>query len=953
MRTFLFSMGILLVAVGWKGGARAETFLPLESGSFTLLLGSDARVRQFIDSSSGVDYRDPARSEPFAILRTLAGTFPADSAHLEADLLTVRFSGCEGAAVLRVTPRSRAIDIEVASLACEGAEELRFGIVPLTLKGSFDEPFAASPLALNLQTNCHQIPGLSSDLTGFVACKKFGFIGAAGAILACETDHLREALQEILLSSPDLPSSPLGGPWALEAPVNQGSYLIAMEEPVTESNVDEWIAAAQACGASQIDLHGGKPFRWGDYEVNREIYPRGRESLEAVVEAIHKAGLAAGLHTYAFFIAKDSPWVTPVPDPRLATAAVFTLSEDISETSETLPVTESTESISPTTGFQVRNSATVRIGDELITFTSVNQQPPYGFTECVRGAYGTRVANHSRGETVHHLKECFGLFVPEGDSSLFLEVAQRTADLYNECGFDMLYLDALDGSDILAGGLNGWHYEAKFVDELMRHLKKPPVMEMSTFSHHLWRARSRMQAWDCARRGVKNFVDCHVLHNRQWKAAFLPTHLGWWANFDWNGIQPERTFPDDLEYVCTKALATDSSLSFLVGFSPDQMRGSNGKRLAGIAHAYETLRREGVVAETLKARLAEPGQDFSLELSDSGEPLFRHCLYSQHRLREANSPQDFRFTNPYPEQPFRFRIEVGLSPRTIASDEARFLADFSSAEIPWTAKTQTGVTAELLLPKSQSAGSESSALLKALNSGGEKNRAWAEFRQEFSTPLDLSQKGLGLWVEGDGQGEVLNIQLRSPDALGGGFADHTFPVDFTGRRYLSLIEPDSDALGQFEWSHTRLFRDLLKNPAANMMTLYSMYHIWVNYQHISSLTIGVNNLPEGVPVELRIGPIQALALEKKSLADPVLELNGSQLRLPVEIESGQYLEFLSSEKCLLYDSLGEIIGAASPEGDLPMVREGLNVCRFQSGDRTDTVGNANITVVLSGEPLAP
>ena len=73
--------------------------------------------------------------------------------------------------------------------------------------------------------------------------------------------------------------------------------------------------------------------------------PRSRDGLRALaaawpaVEIMGEAGefkrydiqdglgIAAGLHTYAFFIAKDCPWVTPVPDPaRRAPCAVFRLS---------------------------------------------------------------------------------------------------------------------------------------------------------------------------------------------------------------------------------------------------------------------------------------------------------------------------------------------------------------------------------------------------------------------------------------------------------------------------------------------------------------------------------------------------------------------------------------------------------------------------------------------------
>ena len=93
-------------------------------------------------------------------------------------------------------------------------------------------------------------------------------------------------------------------------------------------------------------------------------------------------------------------------------------------------------------GFFERNSVTLQIDDELITYTGVSKKPPYAFTGCKRGACGTRVAAHAKGAKAHHLRQCFYLFVADGDSKLFTEVAHGLADLANEVGFDMMYLDA-------------------------------------------------------------------------------------------------------------------------------------------------------------------------------------------------------------------------------------------------------------------------------------------------------------------------------------------------------------------------------------------------------------------------------------------------------------------------------------------------------------------------------
>src|SRR5439155_19745972 len=142
-------------------------------------------------------------------------------------------------------------------------------------------------------------------------------------------------------------------------------------------------------------------------------------------------------------------------------------------------------------------------------------------------------------------------------SSLFEEIARNTAELFNEAGFDMIYLDALDGEDVIAGPQAGWYYGSKFVFDIWKHLKRSVLMEMSTFHHHLWYVRSRYVALDTPNRGYKRFIDLHCAE----PTYGLPGHLGWWSIQTWNrarsqtdcvGAQVEPTFSDDIEYLCSK-----------------------------------------------------------------------------------------------------------------------------------------------------------------------------------------------------------------------------------------------------------------------------------------------------------------------------------------------------------------------------------------------------------------
>ncbi len=125
-----------------------------------------------------------------------------------------------------------------------------------------------------------------------------------------------------------MPLCPVAGPWAREMPFNHGSYLFNFGT-LTEANVDEWIEMAKSLGVTQIDNHGGSAafFRFGDFALNREKWPEGWETYRRIVARLHDAGIGSIFHTYAFFIDKQSKYVTPVPDPRLDAFRTFTLAE--------------------------------------------------------------------------------------------------------------------------------------------------------------------------------------------------------------------------------------------------------------------------------------------------------------------------------------------------------------------------------------------------------------------------------------------------------------------------------------------------------------------------------------------------------------------------------------------------------------------------------------------------
>ncbi|HUT74304.1 MAG TPA: hypothetical protein VM221_05670 [Armatimonadota bacterium] len=901
-------------------------------------IGPNGENSHLIDRRTGMDYcvREPRL--PFAQVKQAGRYHGASAVSFRDGRITAQFGDAGVEVVLAAVEQGRYFTLEVLSVAGEGVEELVFANIGLTLEGTLEEEFACCALALNLQTNVSGLPGPSKHL--WAACyPRFGFAGAKVALIACPQGELRQVMQEVVSAAPELPHSSIGGPWALDAEINRGSYLFNLAN-LSEQTADDWIRLVQALGFNQIDFHGGASFRFGDCLPNPETYPRGFASLKAVIDRLHAAGIKAGLHTYAFFIDKRCPWVAPSPDPRLAKDACLTLAAALGADDTAVAVMEETEGMSAVTGFYVRNSATLQIDDELITYAGVAQDPPYGFTGCERGACGTRPAPHAPGAKVHHLKECFGLFVPDADSTLLGEVAERTAQAFNECGFDMIYLDALDGGDILGGAENYWHYSSRFVFEIWKHLQRPALMEMSTFHHHLWYVRSRLGAWDHPRRSHKRFIDLHVAVNQGNLRMLMPGHLGWWAVNTWSGAEGEPTFTDDIEYLCGKALATDTGLS-LMGVDPDSIAQVPAfARLAAVFKRYEDLRHANYFPESVKAKLRAPGGEFTLEQAADGKWFFRPVQYAKHKVQGSDGWSNVWTTcSKFGGQPAQLRIEALLSAGPYDAADNLTLADFADDRDFADRVAQAGVRADLRPDAAEVKAGPVSGRYTATSELQQPTATWAGMTKVFPTPLDLGERqALGVWVHGDGQGEVLNFQLRSPEHVVAGIGDHYVIVDFTGWRYFEMIEPEGARFEDYHWPYG---------------DLHSIYREFVDYRQVASLGLWYNNLPPGGQVDCRLSPIRALPLVEIKLRNPAVTIGGKTVVFPCEIETGCYLEFRSMSDCRLYDPQGKLIAEVQPEGEAPELAAGDNQVAFTCDARADQTASARayVTIISQGEPL--
>ncbi len=925
-----FSVGSLALT------AADQAPITLENEHFRYIISDAGKNLAFIDRATGVDYLRRDVASACAFVRSQGREIAATRVVLEDRQLTLAFGESGLAAHLRVEVRPSHLALAVESVT-GNVESLVFLNAPLTLKGKPDEPFGACALSLNLITRVDQLPVLQNSLRA--ACeKKFGVAGARVAIVGMPMRGMLPALQEVLAGADEMPLCKVAGPWANEIQFNHGSYLFNFGS-LTESNAGDWIDMARSLGVTQIDNHGGSAafFRFGDFALNREKWPQGWETYQRIVTRLHAAGIGSIFHTYAFFIDKHSKYVTPVPDARLDAFRTFTLAEPVSSTSDTIQVNESTAGMNTITGFFEHNSVILHLGNELVTFGGVSQQAPWRFTGLQRGAFGTQAAAHPAGGPVRQLKECFGLLVPNPESSLFEEIAANHAEVVNQAGFDGLYLDAIDGASILRGGDECWYWADKFVFEIQKRLQRPVGMEMSAMWHHFWQYRTRWQAWDYPQRGQQRFIDLHAAEVNG--GLLLPLHLGWWNFQTFQPPQVDPTYPEVVEYLGARLIGWNAGISLTGAIDRERLRHVPLlRRAVDILRTCEELRQGGGFDEKTRAQLRQPGQEFTL-VRGAGKPFFRHSHSQPHTLSAAEPwTLDWPVANPFAPQPLKIRLEILMSAAAYDDPQAVALTDPAQpVAAGWKTKTAAGVS---LAAGEISLAGQPGWELAATNSGQVPQKgAWARLEKQFAPPWNLKdQNALGFWIEGDGQGELLAIRLESPRHLAfGAVADRYLKVDFTGKRYVTLVETESARWSDYNWDDGK--------------GMYNIYRETIHFEAVDAASIWLQNLPPGRSSKCRLGPIKALPMVYGTLPEVVLEINGSAFALPVTMTSGSFLELNGPGDCTIFGPQGERLGAVNPAGEWPVLRHGENQVRFKGHLDVHPAPRAKLTFFFQGEPL--
>jgi hypothetical protein len=217
-------------------------------------------------------------------------------------------------------------------------------------------------------------------------------------------------------------------------------------------------------------------------------------------------------------------------------------------------------------------------------------------------------------------------------------------------------------------------------------------------------------------------------------------------------------------------------------------------------------------------------------------------------------------------------------------------------------------------------------------------------QKKFEPILDLkNNKALGVWVKGDGNGQLLNLRIESPHHIShGARGDHYIKIDFTGWKYFELVEIESSEFSNYVW------------PApysSASFYVYDSYRHEVAFDKVDKLQIWYNNLPAGKQVKTLIGPVKALPIVSTTIVNPSIMIGNEKIVFPVSMGSGMYLEFKSATDCKLYGPKGEFIKNVQVQGKIPTLRTGENQISFGAEPNSGVKPRVQLTIITEGKPL--
>ena len=553
-------------------GTAHENSVVIENKEFRLVIGADGITESLVHLAADeellapgsdvpaftVTQRRPYNNELQLALPARETVFPAKSVRQVQDRLEIKFALVDHVLTIHVKVSDEYVSFTVEKIkGSTPLDEISFLQLPVKSRANFGEWLMAawdSKLAVNLLATD---PGTRIDFTeetGYHVfraggIRKVGLEGISTALIATRTPSLLDRIGKVEIDF-HLPNGV-----ANRRREKQNASYYGILTDLSFETLKEHLRYAKAGGFRTIQIYYRAFCQSVGHFPWRPEFPNGVADLRAIVAEIEKAGFLPGLHFHYNKAGKRDPYVTPVPDDRLATVRTFTLAVPVGSDVVTLTVWKNPQGCTLD-----KDRTLLKIQKELISYRSFTTEPPYRFEGCRRGELGTSARAHEDGTIFGLLDvDTWPRFIRlNQETQIQHEVAERLAAIYRDAGFRFVYFD---GAEDVPPPF--WYTVSKAQWEVYRLLNPEPLFaEGSCKSHFSWHILNRGNAFDTFRPELLKEAVRKYPAAEATRVAQDFTRL----NFGWMGIwvpddQTIGTQPDMVEYLTSRAAAWDCPIS--------------------------------------------------------------------------------------------------------------------------------------------------------------------------------------------------------------------------------------------------------------------------------------------------------------------------------------------------------------------------------------------------------
>ncbi len=624
---------------------------------------ANGTAEKIIDKKTGKDIKADIVA-PFIALYTLENTsFSFKSLTLNGDVITAELEN--GKVELKALAFDNYFTFELLTALPEGTFRAELARMDYNYDHKNRANTGAVGVAMTIAANPVYFPNGYSKRTVFHVYPHLEDIGAKYGLIIAPMNENRDILKEVCLTIDTDKGicSTMGGAWSRDSRLGFTSYTIqgVANDEFLEKNIEYF----KSMGVDQIDLHKGwNSFRQGDFTF--KYYKNAQEFKEKYVRKLEENGMSAGLHTYSPYLDYYSSLLTdPKCQQGIKVNEVYTLADDITSDAMFVPTLESTDHVAEEFHDYMPEIPFLLIDEEIIKISKGKN----GFKVVTRGHADTKITPHKKGAVIKYLEGFYDGFLPELGSELFLQIARNTAKAYNEGGFKMIYLDALDGIGHHTVHRDYWYYSAMFIREILKYCETPPLMENSCFVPSHWASRSRSGAWDVCRHGYKTYNELHAKENLEFVHSYNTPTLGWYHYYPLDDQRPgnyhvKYEHTDTVHHMGSIAVQYDYSTVFNgAGMVDYKTRYAGVGRNIDIYKKYDVLRKAEYFSEEYRQKLMDSPYETHLVEKRGGKFAFVEKSYQIAKFNDLNDTDRNTklFKNPFGAQVPFIRIESLLS----------------------------------------------------------------------------------------------------------------------------------------------------------------------------------------------------------------------------------------------------------------------------------------------------